>query len=62
MKTQYTPQAREFLARQRLDEILSDNGRKLIWGVDSIKEQSGKIIYTFDAQPKLAFKLQVSIQ
>ena len=59
--TNYTPQAKEFLARQKLYYMLSDKGKKLIWGIDSIKEQSGKTIYTFDAQPKIAYKLQISI-
>jgi hypothetical protein len=59
--TEYTPQAKEFLARQELQKMLSDKGKKLIWGIDNIKEQDGKTIYTFDAQPKISFKLQVLI-
>ena len=61
LKMKISLQAKELLASIKLKEYLSDKGKSLIWGIDNIKEENNKTIYTFDSQPKLCYKIQVSI-
>lgn len=56
-----TYQAKEMEARLKLQEALSEKGKKLIWKVIRTYEQGKKTIFDFESQEYLPFKLSFSI-
>ena len=54
-------QSLEMLARQKLSTMLNEKGKRLIWGIDSIKNRCGKYTYVFASQEYQPFKLVVTI-
>lgn len=58
-----TPQTKELTARLKLNEMLSEKGKRLIWSVQSKHEETSGTVYTWEAQcfPALFYKLQTTV-
>lgn len=56
-------QAKELLARIKLNEMLSEKGKKLIWSVYEKHEETSGTVFTWEAQcfPPICYKLQTTI-
>ncbi len=56
-----TYQSKELEARIKLNEALSEKGRKLIWGIDRYYVSGNKTVFDFKSQEYLPFSLSFSV-